>query len=125
METDSFAQMIQTFGASPDRWETDRTDQIKAWTETKDGKRILRAEKDLDDCLNTVCPPVTFHLIDKIRTAVLNERMQRQILLFWRISPWVSFLCVIGGFYLGWHQNQLDYVNTQSYFSAMFEDLTY
>lgn len=122
MTTDSFAQIIQTFGADAAHWETERFDQIKAWTETEEGKRILQTEKELDDCLNLVQPPVCTGLIDKIQAIITNEKTQRQILLFWKISPWISFACMIGGFYLGWYQNHQDYINTQSYFSTMFDN---
>ena len=121
MTTDSFAQTIQTFGTDSAHWETDQADQIKAWIETEEGNRIFQAEKELDDRLNLVQPPVCVGLIDKIQTVIANEKIQRQLLLFWRISPWVSAACVVFGFCLGWYQNYSDYTNTQSYFNTLFD----
>ena len=118
MTFDSFAQTVQTFGASPSRWETD---EINAWATTEEGFNLLQTEKELDDQLDLVQPPACAGLIERIQVAVMNEKAQRQILLFWKISPWISFLFMIGGFYLGWYENHLNYANTQSYFSTMFD----
>jgi len=122
MSTDSFAQIVQTFGTDTKHWETDQADQIKAWIETDEGNRIFQEEKKLDDCLNLVLPPACTCLIDKIQAVVANEKIQRQILLFWKISPWISAACIVFGFCLGWYQNYSDYANTQSYFNTLFDN---
>ncbi|MBO4521098.1 MAG: hypothetical protein J5787_07830 [Alphaproteobacteria bacterium] len=122
MNTDSFAQTVQTFGSDATHWETDRVDEIKTWIKTKEGLRIFQEEKELDDYLNMVQPPACTGLIDKIQTVIANEKIQRQLLLFWRVSPWISAACVVFGFCLGWYQNYSDYANTQSYFSTMFDN---
>ena len=121
MNTDSFAQMIQTFGANPERWETDRPDLVRSWAET-DGAEVLRAQKELDMRLDTVQPPVYPDLIGKIKSVIIRENAQRQLLLFWRVSPWISVACAVFGFCLGWYQNYSDYANTQSYFDTMFNN---
>ncbi|MBR1777583.1 MAG: hypothetical protein IJ752_03230 [Alphaproteobacteria bacterium] len=125
MDFDSFAQMIQTFGASAARWETDQPEATAQWAKTRKGAKLLQAEKILDTELDSLQPPLCTGLIERIQSVVMNEKTQRQIVLFWRISPWVSFLFMIGGFYMGWYQNHQDFINTQSYFTTMFEDLNY
>ena len=125
MDFDSFAQMIQTFGASASRWETDQAEEAVKWAKTREGAALLRKEKALDNKLDTVQPPFYPDLINRIQSVVMNEKAQRQIVLFWRISPWISFLFLIVGFYMGWHQNHQDFVNTQNYFTTMFDDLYY
>ena len=124
-DTTEFAQTLQTFGSSPARWETDQAEQIKKWTETPDGTDVLNREKELDCLLDSIQPPVCTELIDRIQAAVMQDCVRRQVLLFWRISPWISFLCVLCGFYLGWYQSHQDYINMQSYFSSMFDDFNY
>ena len=120
MDTKLFEQTLQTFGASPSHWETEQKDELVAWGKT-DGAEIMRQEKDLDDCLNLLVPPVCDNLTEKIQALVINEKIQRQIVLFWKISPWISFLFMVCGFSLGWYQHHLDYINTQSYFNTMFD----
>ena len=119
MDFDSFAKTIQTFGADPDRWETDQS-QINAWVKTG-GSDVLKTEKTLDDLLNLVQPPVCAGLTERIQSFVINETLRGQFLIFKRFAPWISLCCLIGGFYLGWYQNLLNNVNTQSYFETMFD----
>ena len=119
MDFDSFAKTIQTFGSNPDRWETDQS-QINAWAKT-DGSDVLKTEKALDDLLNLVQPPVCAGLTERIQSFVINEALRGQLLIFKRFAPWISLCCLIGGFYLGWYQNHLNNVNTQSYFETMFD----
>lgn len=125
MTFDSFAKTVQTFGSDPDRWETEQRDDIVKWTQTDEGRSVLRQEKELDEQLNLLQPPPCSGLIDKIQSAIIQDKAKSQILLFWRISPWISVLCILCGFYLGWHQSQQNYINMQSYFSTMFDDFNY
>ena len=120
MDFDSFSKTVQTFGADPARWETDQTDAMNVWAAT-DGATVLKTEKALDDLLNLVQPPDCQGLAGRIQALVFNEALRGQILIFRRIAPWISLCCLIGGFCLGWYQNHLNDINTQSYFETMFD----
>lgn len=120
MDFDSFAKTVQTFGADPERWNTDRKDAMNLWA-TTDGANILQTEKALDDLLDTIQPPDCTGLTERIQSFVLNEALRGQILIFRRFAPWISLCCLIGGFCLGWYQNHLNDINTQSYFETMFD----
>lgn len=86
---------------------------------------VPEEEKELNACLDMIQPPDCTGLTDKILSAVLLEKAKSQMLLFWRVSPWISVLCILCGFYLGWYQSHQDYINAQSYFSTMFDDFNY
>ena len=122
MNTENFIQTVQTFGSSPSRWETDSPEELQKWTQTEEGIEILETEKELDLRLDFLKPPVCTELIDKIQSVIMQETLKHQYLFFWKISPWISFFCIIGGFYLGWYQNHLNDVYTESYFATMFDD---
>lgn len=121
MDFNSFKKTVQTFGSRRDRWETDDIESARGWAETGEGAAVIRAERLLDDKLDALCPPAVRSLANRLYAAILNEKTQRQLFLFWRYSAWLSLLFMIGGFYLGWHQTHRDYVNTQSYFDALFD----
>ena len=121
MDFNSFKKMVQTFGSCRSRWETDDIDSAAAWAESDEGAGVIRAERLLDDKLNLICPPACGNLAERLYTAVMNEKTQRQFLLFVRYSTWFSLLFMIGGFCLGWFQTHQDYVNTQSYFDTIFD----
>ena len=120
MNTESFEKTVRTFGASPSRWETEQTDELAEWART-DGKEIAREEQTLDNALNLVAVPEDVSLTDRIQQLVAKETMRRQIVLFWKISPWISFTFMLCGFSLGWYQHHLDYINMQSYFDTLFD----
>ena len=124
MNFNSFKKMVQTFGSCRNRWETDDIDSAAAWAESGAGAGVIRAERLLDDKLDLICPSVCDNLAGRLYTAIMNEKMQRQFLLFIRYSTWFSLLFMSGGFFLGWYQTHQDYVNTQSYFDTMF-DISY
>ncbi len=104
MTSDSFSKTVQTFGADPARWETDQKDALNVWAAT-DGAAILKAEKALDDLLDTVQPPPCSGLAERIYAVVLNDALRGQLLIFRRFVPWVSVACAVFGFCLGWYQN--------------------
>lgn len=121
MTCDSFSKTLQTFGANPDRWETDQCDALGEWAAT-DGADILNGEKSLDDLLNSVRPPeYPAGLTERIRAAVVSETLHRQILFFRRITPWASAACILCGFWLGWYQSRSDFADMQNYFNSMFD----
>lgn len=125
MNTEHFIKTVQTFGSFPSRWETDFPEELLKWTETEEGARILKTEKELDDRLDMLAPPVCTGMSNKIQSAIIHENLQRQFLFIWKISPWVSLACMLGGFYLGWYQNYLDDINAQNYVTAMFDEIYY
>ncbi|MBR4127677.1 MAG: hypothetical protein IKR09_08900 [Alphaproteobacteria bacterium] len=120
MTSDSFSKTVQTFGVNLAHRETNQRDVFDVWAAT-DGAAVLQTEKALDDLLNTVRPPSCSGLAERIYATVLNETARRQILLFWRLSPWISLACAVFGFCLGWYQNHADTANMQSYFNTMFD----
>ncbi len=121
MTFDKFKQMIQTFGASSCRWETDDIASCRIFSKSNQGIKLLESEKRLDEQLDILVPPICVGLADRLYAAVVNERVRHQILLFWRCSTFLSLLLMIGGFYLGWYQTHQDYMNTQSYFDTLFD----
>ena len=120
MISDSFSKTVQTFGADPMRWETDRKDALNIWA-TTEGATVLQTEKALDDLLNTVQPPPCSGLAERIYAIASNDALRGQLLIFLRFVPWVSVACAVFGFCLGWSQNHADAANTQSYFETMFD----
>lgn len=120
MDTKLFAQTVQTFGASPSRWETDQKDALADWGKT-DGAEMMQEEMELDKALDLVVPPDCTGLSDRIQKIIAAETMQRQIVLFWKISPWVSFLFMVCGFSLGWYQHYLNHLSVQNYFNTLFD----
>lgn len=121
MDFDSFKKMVQTFGASCARWETNDAEAAAVWAKSGVGTGIIKTEQQLDNKLDLICAPPCGLLADRLYAAVMNEKTQRQIFLFLRYSTWLSLLLMIGGFWLGWYQTQQDYVNTQSYFDTIFD----
>ncbi len=125
MDFDRFKTIIQTFGASPCRWETTDLESAVDWIDCEQGKTFIQEQKKIDGYLDLLQPPACPFLSEKIYNAVMNEMTQRQIFLFLRYSTLLSFLFMIGGFCLGWYQTQQDYINTQSYFTTLFNDITF
>lgn len=125
MNTEHFIKTVQTFGSFQSKWETDFPEELLKWSETDEGAGILKAEKELDNQLDMLTPPVCTEMFNKIQSAIIQENMQRQFLFFWKISPWISFVCMLGGFYFGWQQNYLDDINAQNYVTSMFDEIYY
>lgn len=121
MTFDDFKKMVQTFGTSCRRWETDDTGSCAIFSKSDQGIALIKTEKQLDDCLDLICPPICNGLADRLYSAIINEKTRHQIILFWRYSTFLSLLLMIGGFYLGWYQTHQDYMNTQSYFDTIFD----
>ena len=124
MNLKTFERIVQTFGASCSRWETNDLDAVSALAQSDNGKTLIRTEQLLDNKLDLLCVPTNTLLAERLYTTIVNEKTKNQILLFLRYSTWLSLLFMIGGFYLGWYQTHQDYLNTQSYFDTMF-DISY
>mgnify|MGYP006919059175 FL=1 len=50
-----------------------------------------------------------------------DERLRRQVFVFWRYSAVFSAAFMIGGFCFGLYSSHLDRLNTQSYFNTIFD----
>lgn len=121
MNLKTFERIVQTFGASCSRWETNDLDAVSALAQSDNGKTLIRTEQLLDNKLDLLCVPTNTLLAERLYTTIVNEKTKNQILLFLRYSTWLSLLFMIGGFYLGWYQTHQDYLNTQSYFDTIFD----
>ncbi|GEM_PF-3324897 len=97
-------------------------------------KNILRrsgatdpsAKNDGDAKLNAMLDlwrvPDCGELAARIYAAVTaDERLRRQVFVFWRYSAVFSAAFMIGGFCFGLYSSHLDCLNTQSYFNTIFD----
>ena len=111
---DDFKKQIQTFGSA-------RADRDPSpWARTPEGAAVIAEEHALDDLLDTSTVPDVPDLIGRICAAALTET-QRLMPTFIRLSTAASILTAIGGFMLGRSQMIQNLVDSQYYFTAMFD----
>lgn len=125
MNLTSFKQMVQTFGANPKRWETENVEEAFGFAAMPAAASALAVEQNLDEKLDLFSVPFCDNLNQRLFSAIMNETGRKYFFFFIRQATWISLLFMIGGFYLGWHGSQQKMLNTESYFSAMFDVTIY
>lgn len=80
------------------------------------------ADARLDALLDLWRVPDCGELAARICAAVTaDERLRRQVFVFWRYSAVFSAAFMIGGFCFGLYSSHLSRLNTQSYFGTIFD----
>ncbi|HAW33619.1 MAG TPA: hypothetical protein DCX19_03170 [Alphaproteobacteria bacterium] len=109
---EDFEKQVRTFGSAGAG--------ADPWARTPEGAAVVAQERALDDWLDKLVTPAMPVSVDAICAAVL-AKSRHLTPAFVRLSTAASILLAIGGFMLGRYQMARDLIDSQYYFTTMFD----